>query len=863
MSQSLQQETRGPWWNRPFDDAWTLPGMLGQSMLERRGSRAVLGENGKWISFNELSTSGQFWSRQIVATSREGPLSIACLTSSTQAFYTTIIAGVMSGSRVVMLDYKVPVDRNRMAVTDAEVEVLFVDKQTESIARDVLRNSVAVVRIDESSDLEDRLQGLPQNRAAVGGGNQFVIFTSGSTGRPKGVVRSFQSILHAIYNYSSRFESRSEDVMLYIGSPGHVGTLNDVLCGLLSGYAVVPVRPDTLDIGRTIEMIGTLGVNKIAVPPSLLRLMCRRMSDCADSHDLEMITPSGEPLLRSDLRLVFDRFGPGLKIWQSYGSTEVGHICSGLYKPFDAQGSGPLPLRRLGEGIGIELVNEDGNPSSSARGVIRVRSRYLADGYLRPESDEERRFGSDARGRFFDTGDQARLLEDGSFVLEGRSDRQIGIRGQRLELGDVESAVLTTPGWVEASATAIRTGSGDFQIAVLVSRDPNLAADPDELREALRAKLPAFAVPRFIFAVDALPRTPTAKVDLARVDQIVKDRLIAGDQGPAQSSELLQGPSENWIADAWQYVTRSAIRPGPGMRFDDYGGDSLAALALCLQIAEQTGLALGMDFVTEFMTIREQAEEIERRRSGIPSQESKARLVPLGPNRDGPTVIMIPGIGGHAWVYRSVAREMVIPCDLQCVQLSVRGAAASSEVGSRAVAKLVVEHLAGIKQSRPLLLGGFSYGAIIAIEVAKQLQSAGVVPDDLLLIDPAASSPGASIRREWRECLRKIKRFSRRGDLQVRSVLDHEVWLTSKAIRREYPLRRGMLRHQRFHALLSNESWTVASFDRLISGRRPDSRISVAHDLKHLDLMRERGARRVALWMDQCIGHVLEQRIGC
>lgn len=859
MSQGIQQDSRRPWWDVPFSDSWTLPGMLMRSAKLHCNASAVLDDDGTWITFNELIQSGSDWSQHIIRSGLGRPLRIACLASTTRAFYTGVIAGIISGSRVVLLDHRVPADRNRTAMNDARVDVILVDKSSETSAYEISSNSVVVMRVDGLPESRYNHEELSCPHSKPDCSNEFVIFTSGSTGRPKGVIRSFQSMLHAIYNYSRRFESNCDDVMLYVGSPGHVGTLNDVLCGLLSGYAVVPVRPDTLDIERTASLIATLGVNKIAVPPSLLRLLFRRHPDRADFRSLEMITPSGEPLLRSDLRLMFDRFGPGLKIWQSYGSTEVGHICSGMYTPADAEDCGPLPLRRLGDGINIELVDQDGCPTGLGRGTIRVRSNYLADGYLRPEMSDSLRFGSDSRGRYFDTGDQARLNEDGSFVLEGRSDRQIGIRGQRFELGDVESAVLTTPGWYEAAATVIQSEFGESQIAVVVSGDPNVSADLYNLKAALREKLPSFAVPQYIFSVEALPRTATAKVDLVIVDKIVREQVMRSRELLAEASEPPRGPCENWIADAWQFVMRSTARPRRHVRFDDFGGDSLAALALCLEIGEQTGLALGMDFITEFMSIREQAEEIERRRTQNQTTASVARLVPLGDCREGPSVVMIPGVGGHAWVYRSIARDLTVMCDLRCIQFTIGDGMASSQLGPDAIATLVRDHLSDAGDGRPFVLGGFSYGAIIAIDVAKRLKTLGVVTDDLLLIDPAMSSWSTSLRREWRECRLKVRNLFGRSSTHARSILDHEVWLTSKAIRREYPLRRRVQKDQRYHALLSSESWSVQRFNRVVGNNQSDSEISISEDLSHLDLMRERGASRVAKWMDVCISRIHRQ----
>jgi acyl-coenzyme A synthetase/AMP-(fatty) acid ligase len=844
------------WWSQPFDDSWTIANLIARTAAFRSADGAILKDNGDWISFGNIYQRGSSLASILTKNATTLGRNICCLTTSSEMYYAAIIAGSVTGSRIALLDPLSPPDRIKSALDDAEVSSILVDADSSQLITSDHRRHRNLIRIDQAcsqntlTDSGFHLASAPANNRP-----EFIIFTSGSTGRPKGVIRSELSMLHAAHNYASRFEFAYRDVVLYVGSPGHVGTLNDVLLSLLSGHSSIPLRPDRIDIHRIVDLLNNYNVNKLVMPPSLLRLVFRGFDTSNRPQHITMVVPSGEPLLRSDIRLLFGVLGPDVQVWQSYGSTEAGHISSGWYSFSDVDGVGPLPLHRVADGVRIDLVDLTGNEvEENQTGIIRVRSNYLSSGYIQTEPEEAARFGFDERGRYYNTGDRARRNPDGSITIEGRQDRQIGIAGQRLELGDIESAAMSIQGWAEASATFVQNNGAGGILVLLACAENGWRLSADELKASLRQKLPRFAVPRHIFLLEQLPRTLTGKVDLNEVNRLAHEWVQLLSTAASAPQDQPAGATENWIADAWQYCTRATQRPGRDIRFDDYGGDSIHAIALAMEICKQFGLSIGLDFVAEFITVEAQARAVDLRRSSVEVGSETVRIVPLRTSEDGPVFVFVPGIGGHAWVYRSIARELNCSCTFASVQMLVSQKGDEDKLEASHVAAVIRNYFGSIGPNRPLILGGYSFGALVAADVFNHLQKNDLTIHDLILIDPS----GTSRLSEWRRNFNRFKQLiltSKRIHANSRRTLDREVRFTALSLRHLYAQGDRVLpAGVRCHLL---QSVGNRSAPRLLQtdleGRTVPVNATIIEGLTHLDLMREGGARAVANWIKSCV----------
>ncbi len=211
------------------------------------------------------------------------------------------------------------------------------------------------------------------------------------------------------------------------------------------------VHVSEIDISRVRTMLSDHAVNVISCGSELLSLLVADTSGDQLPH-LRTAYVSGGALSRAVVRQWHSAF-PGLPIHQGYGSTEAGPIAAGRYSATGiGSDSGPLPLQAAHADCAIELIDDAGVPvRDGCVGQVRVRSRYLADGYLNADPVLEQRFGTDAGGRYFLTGDLGKRNGEGDLVLVSRADRQIKINGRRIELDEVERAMVAD----EACAQAV------------------------------------------------------------------------------------------------------------------------------------------------------------------------------------------------------------------------------------------------------------------------------------------------------------------------------------------------------------------------------------------------------------------------
>jgi hypothetical protein len=420
---------------------------------------------------------------------------------------------------------------------------------------------------------------------------------------------------------------------------------------MTTGFKSIPIDIARVDLTKVCQTLVEHRVTRMPMPPSLLRLLLRLMAEVRDDLCLKTVVASGEALLRSDVGLFYEVMGDRAVLWQNYGSTETGPIAAGKYTAKDAERQGPLPLRRVHLGGQLEVVDSHGKvvPDGES-GEFRVRSNFLANGYMNAPPEQMAKFGMDDRGRFFNIGDRGhRTLQGEYFIGAVTADQTAGDASKQRRVGHHDAP--------RGGSRVVQTsGSTDLLIAVLQAM-PGADVTP----QAVARDAPPAAIPRKFRVVDQMPRTTTGKLDLGAVAKLA-----------AQSAEVASighggpplGTTENWIADTWQYILRIE-RPGREDRFQDVGGDSLAAIDLSLALEKRFGISVGLDGIAESRRSRDSPRSC--------SVRCRSRAAAVARDGHGPVCIMIPGIGGHAWVFAELARALHQPCDVlgsACATLS-------------------------------------------------------------------------------------------------------------------------------------------------------------------------------------------------
>ena len=254
-----------------------------------------------------------------------------------------------------------------------------------------------------------------------------------------------------------------------------------------------------------------------SVPTALVQLSLRGALETRDLAALRWVLFAGETFPEKHLRRLMRQL-PEARFSHVYGSTET-NVCTYHHLPPVVEGGGPLPIGRACSNASTLVVDDELRPVPDGEaGELLVRGATVMSGYW-SEPERNRRVLvrrpsiGDLEEVYFRTGDRVRVLEDGNLAFVARADLQIKVRGHRVELGEVETALLALDRIEEAAAFAIPDGEGSSAVRAAVVAGAGPAPGRREILAGLRKILPPHALPAEISVVASLPHTPTGKVD--------------------------------------------------------------------------------------------------------------------------------------------------------------------------------------------------------------------------------------------------------------------------------------------------------------------------------------------------------------
>jgi thioesterase domain-containing protein/acyl carrier protein len=359
-------------------------------------------------------------------------------------------------------------------------------------------------------------------------------------------------------------------------------------------------------------------------------------------------------------------------------------------------------------------------------------------------------FKSDPEGsdrRTYLTGDMGLLRSDGCLLCVGRKDFQVRVRGFRIELEEVEAALLQAPGVKQAVVLARKDLPEDRSlVGYVVPTERRTTLSTSALRTFLREKLPDYAIPSYFVAVAALPLTPNGKLDRQALPAPNQERpeLSGGFLAPRTDTEAR-------IAGIWEEVLD--VRPvGVKDDFFDLGGNSLQAARLFVRLHKTLGVPLPLSVLLEEATVERLARHVEQA-DGAPAPS----LVPIQPLGSLPPFFCMHALGGEVLCYEKLAGRL--GPDQPFFSFQARGLYTEEQplTTIEAMAARYVGELLAFRPRGPFYLGGYSLGAAVAYEAAQQLRGAGHEVALLVLIDQRRPNLDPSVA--WR--LGSILRFFR------------------------------------------------------------------------------------------------------
>ena len=458
--------------------------------------------------------------------------------------------GIMkAGAAYVPLDPSAPAARLRRIVADCEIEVV-ISRETKRRAlatwlagADPVRDCVGIAPgYDLGAECVPWSEISPADAApSVGTIEQdlaYVLYTSGSTAEPKGIMHTHRSALcfaevaASTYGFSSRDRLSNHAPLQF-----DLSTLDYFAAAVCGATTVIIPEAYTRVPASLSQLMETERLTTLyAVPLAMIQLTLHGALEKRDLSALRWVLFGGEPFPTKHLRHMM-RLLPHARFSNVYGPTEVNGCTYHLVPPLPEGSDDPIPIGSVYPNVEALVVDADDAIILDDRpGELLIRSGTRMAGYWRrPEMTQRATYRRTAPGGgedlFHRTGDLVHRRPDGSFAFLGRKDRQIKTRGHRVELDEIEVALLGHPRVEEAAAYAIPDDEGSQRILACVQLAAPATAPADveaELEAHLRGELPPYAIPGEIKVLESLPRTPNGKIDRR---QLQERALAASDRG--------------------------------------------------------------------------------------------------------------------------------------------------------------------------------------------------------------------------------------------------------------------------------------------------------------------------------------------
>jgi amino acid adenylation domain-containing protein len=439
-----------------------------------------------------------------------------------------------------------------------------------------------------------------------------VTFTSGSTGQPKAVLGPHGPLAHFVRWYTQRFQLNERDRFSMLSGLGHDPLLRDVLVPLALGATLCIPHPDIA--GDPDALVRWLSDQHVTVA-HLTPTMCRLIQWAAPSPlpALRYAIVGGDVLTADDVAALRQR-APSATVVNAYGAAETPQVVAAhVVSSRAATDSAVLPL---GRGVGgaqlLVRTRRDRVAGVGELGEICVRTPYLALGYAGDDALTALRFTSDPHGRpgdrIYRTGDLGRFLPDGTVTFAGRVDRQVKVRGVRVEPAEIEACLRQHPGVRDVVVVATpdpRDGARLTAFAELAAVADGAAADGDDLRRLLAGRLPEAMQPVTYILLDELPRTPNGKVDLTALSALaLAGKVATGSPRPARPA---RSQLERAIATVWQ-AALGVDSVDLDDNFFDLGGHSLLVVEVQARLRATLGRNVAVVDLFRYPTVAALAE---------------------------------------------------------------------------------------------------------------------------------------------------------------------------------------------------------------------------------------------------------------
>jgi amino acid adenylation domain-containing protein len=600
--------------------AQSLAARFEGQVLQHRERIAVKSKN-QSLTYHQLNRAANRLAHAILAAplSNSGP--IALLFKQGAGLITTNLAVLKTGRPFVQIDDRLPQQRAARLIEDAESRMIITDSELYGSARGLAGGDKIVLNLDAlPDDLADSNLGLAIAPTAIA----YINYTSGSTGEPKGVMSDHVSELHSILVKAKALGISPADRISLLRS-NNVGATSDALLGLLNGAALCPLELKEEGLAGLGDWLIQEEITVFTCVASVFRHALRTLGVHHRFPRIRLVHVGGEPLFQSDVELFKAHFSDDCQLVNRLGISETKTASYFFIDKNSAVEEPVVPVGFALDGYQIAVLDGQGRALGANRvGEIAVKSRYLARGYWRqPELTRAKFLAVPAGGgaRMYLSGDLGYLRPDGCLVHVGRKDFQTKIRGHRVELAEVEIALLDIAGIKQAAVAARQQVDGSQRLLAYVVLQDEAGLTVSQLRAALQKKLPSYMVPAAFVILERLPMTTSGKIDRRGLPEPPRGRAPLDTPYAAPRSEL-----ETVLAQLCCEVLQLE-EIGIADDIDQLGGDSLLAARIVARVNDLFSLAAPLKTLFDTPTVAALAASITAQESSPGESERIAMAV--------------------------------------------------------------------------------------------------------------------------------------------------------------------------------------------------------------------------------------------
>ncbi|MGB7344479.1 MAG: amino acid adenylation domain-containing protein [Pirellulaceae bacterium] len=665
-----------------------------------------------------------------LGTELESPVGI-CLPRGSQMIV-AMLAILKAGGTYVPLDQDLPSQRKHLITDDAQIRHVIVAKgsdQWSHFAGHFIDLSADALAIAECDSHNPEVLATPSTRA-------YLIYTSGSTGKPKAVEIEHHSVVNYVQFATKQFGLLPSDRVLQFASISFDHSVEEIFPTLASGAALV-IRDESISLlaDSFLQSCQQHGVTVLDLPTAFWRQLTHE----ALAGDLEipalvrLLVTGGERATADQVAAWRRLTGDQVRFINNYGPTETTIVATAWEATGAIDGDQEIPIGRPVAGVTARVLDRHGRlAAKGVAGELHVGGMGVARGYLNQPKLTRDRFIDSKLGdgdRLYRTGDLARWRDDGNLEFLGRVDQQVKVRGFRVELGEIEAALLTLEAVKDAIVLASDDASGMSRLTAFVVPVGGEMSGL-ELGRSLSQTLPEYMIPTAWVMLSEFPRNKSDKVDRKALQALSRSSSSRESGFVAPRSAI-----EMQMAGIWIDVLKVDV-VGVRDNFFDLGGHSLLAVQLISRVNRHFNVSLQLSSLLRDATVERMAVLVTQ--SDL--EKAWSPLVPIRPEGTLSPVFCVHPAGGNVLCYYELAHALEDERPIFALQSRGVDGLSNPHDTMEAMVNEYIDAIRGQQPIGPYHLAGWSSGGVVAYEIARVLHEQGDRVDGVHLIDSRVMS---------------------------------------------------------------------------------------------------------------------------